>query len=105
MNSEVKAASAEDIYQVIKKVSRVTFELNQISQTEGFNLCEIAQIWSFIPIEDDDDITFLERAGDCILQVSALVDKNRPELPRNCRTAIKFQLMSKLLSLKAEQLV
>ncbi|MBI2021496.1 hypothetical protein HYS93_01285 [Candidatus Daviesbacteria bacterium] len=88
---------------IIEQITDTTYKLSQIAQ-EGYEVGEIAKIWSIIPIGDSEDITYLEATSRCVLEVSELVDKKFPELTRLQRTAKKFRLMAKLLDSKADLL-
>lgn len=79
--------------------------LKQIAREEGLSEKELSQIYSLLPAGNSSDITYLDAAGKCILYASDVVDETYSGLDRIQKTAIKFRLMSKLLNLKAEQLI
>lgn len=96
--------SQKNIYLLIQRVEKVTLELCQISKEGGYDTWGLAKIWASLPVGDDEGITYLETASQCILEVSNLVDQSYPNLSQHQRVAKKFKLMSQLLALKAEQL-
>lgn len=104
MSSSTLISNKSSIYQLVKKVTEVTVGLSQIAKDEGLDLHELAEVWAALPIEENEGMTYLEAASQCILDVSALVDRIYPARPSSKRTALKFRVMSKLLALKAEQL-
>lgn len=81
------------------------YKINQIAQEEGYQSNKLSQIYFQLPIADSEGMTFLESAGQCILETSSLVDQTYPNLPHKILVAKKFKLLSKLLSLKAAQLL
>lgn len=93
-----------NIFQVVQRVEEVTSYLSQMAKEGGFDFSELTNIWARLPIKDDEGMTYLEAASQCILEVSNLVDKTYPELSQHQRVAKKFKLMSQLLALKAGQL-
>lgn len=94
-----------NVYQVIQRVEQVTVELHRIAKEENLDLMELTKIWVALPIDESGGMTYLEAASQCIIDVSNLVDTVYPNMVNNERTAKKFRLMSKLLALKANQLI
>lgn len=93
-----------DLPTITQKIEKITLELAQMAQVGGFNLKEVMEIWQTVPVDDRAEMTYLELAGKCILEVSSLVDKTYPSLSVLERRAKKLKLMSQLLALKAEEL-
>lgn len=88
---------------LIKKVTNVTNRLMEISR-EGYDLEQLTRIWAMLPVEDDEGMSYLESASQCILEVSSLVNESFPKEGATERTARKYRLMASLLNLKADQL-
>lgn len=89
---------------LVNRITKVTNQLLEIAE-EGYDLKELTRIWVMLPIEDNEGITYLEIASQCILEVSSLVDQSFPDFAKNEKIAKKYYLMAKLLTLKADQIV
>lgn len=92
------------VYQVIKKVEAATAQLSLISKQESIDIEQLVKLLSALPLEDNEGITYLEAAGQCILDTSNLVDSLFPHLNYSQRLAKKYRLMGKLLNIKADQI-
>ena len=93
------------VHQLIQKIEIVTTRLSKIAKEEGFEVGDLAKIWVALPLEDNEGITYLEVASQCILEVSGLVDRTFPQFSYSQKIAKKYTLMAGLLKLKAEQLL
>jgi hypothetical protein len=88
---------------IIKRVADITEELISVAD-EGYSLKDVTRIWGNIPVDDEEGMTYLEAANQCILEISNLVNQRYPNLSKTERLAKKYRLMAKLLELKADQL-
>ncbi|RJO60723.1 hypothetical protein C4544_04600 [candidate division WS5 bacterium] len=89
----------------VKKVEEVVINLTNLAQEEQIPVVELVRIWAALPTEDTEGMTYLEVAGQCILEVSNMVNKNFPNLSVVDKTARKYRLMGKLLVIKADQVL
>lgn len=80
-------------------------EITQISDELGCSEAEINDVLLSLPTGDVEEVTFLDGAGQWILEVSSLINDKFPNLTPDDRTAKKFKLMGKMLELKAEEMV
>lgn len=87
------------------QLPKTALDLKQISQEEGIPEVELSRIFFSLPIGDNEEITYLEAANQCIIDISNLVDTTYPDLNQIQKVATKLRLMGKLLSLKAQQLL
>ena len=88
----------------MQPLSNLNLTIEQIAQDESLDIQQLASLLKKLPVDDTEEITYLEIAGECVMEVSSLIDDKYPELPRNQRMVKKYKLISKLLALKAEQL-
>lgn len=71
---------------------------------EGIKEEDLKNLFYLIPDSDDQDPYSLELATRCILEVGSLVDDAYPSLNRRDRLIKKYEIMSKLLQIKASNL-
>jgi len=88
-----------------KDLPKTAKDLQQIASEEGVDLVDLSQVFSLLPTGDNEDITYLEAASQCILETSNLVDNTYHDMDQIQKAVIKLRLMSRLLSLKAQQLL
>ncbi len=94
---------APNIARVVKQVETATISLAELAQKEGVDMGVLVKIWANLPLDESQGMTYLEMAGQCILEVSGAVDKAFPGLSYEEKIIKKFELMAGLLLLKAEQ--
>ncbi|MFH0937314.1 MAG: hypothetical protein V1808_03390 [Candidatus Daviesbacteria bacterium] len=80
-------------------------ELKRLAKDLPCDEKPLIEIYNLLPIGDMGEMSYLETAGQCILEVSSLVNDTFPNLAQGEKTAQKMRLLGKLLLLKANYLV
>lgn len=75
--------------------------LPQIAEKIACKEEELTQLLDLLPTGDVEDITYLEQAGRCILEVLGLIDRVDGVSSALEKMPLKLWLMGKLLELKA----
>lgn len=89
---------------ISNKIEKIIVDLCELAKEEKVGLEDLVRIWTALPFDDRGGMTYLERASECILEVSSLVNKYHPADTTAQKTARKLRIMSGLLKIKAEQL-
>lgn len=76
-------------------MNKELLSVTQISQEIGCSEGEITDVLLSVPTGDVEDLTFLDAAGQWILEVSSLINDKFPNFTPEERTAKKFKLMGK----------
>lgn len=83
-----------------QQVKQCTKRISQLSK--GFDTGKVAEIWQYMPADEQSGIVDLEKLSQCYVEISEMVDVGGNTLSEDEKLATKYRLMGELYILSAD---